>query len=616
VGRPGVLSSAPARGLRVATAALLAIGLTAAVAWGALGLLIETPWIFPDELLYAEMAKSLAAGNLPAVRDVATGDLGLLYPLLLAPIWALSPDGETAFWVARMVNAALMSLAAIPAFLLARRFVAAGPALVVALFTVLVPSMAYVGTLLTEVALYPAFLLALLGITAAVERPTRRNQLLALGAIAVVFGIKALGVVLLAVYPAAIVLFVLLDRRSGARRHSLGSYRLSWISLLGSIVFGLMVGIALAGDPIGLLGAYAVAAGHVDLLMTLRWFVGNLSALALFVAVIPFAATLIVLARGVTRGAPRAWQLFAAVTIPTILAVLGTVAAFGSGGTGGAEGFVAATELRERNFFVIGPLLLLALAMLIQARERGGRVFAIAGVTTAAVLIAYPWDHAPVSAGPQNLSPVPWIFLTPEGPIRNVAVGVCGVLLLVLFRWTPWNRIGRVWVAVATIFVFTGVTASLVFANAAERTIDWGSGRQPGWIDAAVGPGETVAVLWYEPHAGFARPAARHRVVWMNEFFNDTVEPVYALGGRMPYALPETLVRLDARGVVERLDGRPVRETYVLACGLRIDATVVARDPQTAATLYRTAGRIRVVPGVTRCGGSTAESADVRARQS
>jgi 4-amino-4-deoxy-L-arabinose transferase-like glycosyltransferase len=228
---------------------LTAIVVLAAIVWGALGLLSPTPWIFPDELIYAEIAKNLAEGGLPSVRDTTTADYGLVYPLLLAPVFALSPDTETAYAAARMLNAVVMSLAAVPAYFLARRFVERRSALAVAAFSVFLPSMAYVGTLLTEVALYPAFLLSVLALTRAVERPTWRAEALALGSIVLVFLIKPFGVVLLAIYCAAAVLYAVLERDRRPIRASLASYRLTWAALVVAAVGGTAFGTVVAGDP-------------------------------------------------------------------------------------------------------------------------------------------------------------------------------------------------------------------------------------------------------------------------------------------------------------------------------------------------------------------------------
>ena len=73
-----------------------------------------------------------------------------------------------------------MSRAAIPAYLLARLFVPRRDAVVVALLTVLVPSMAYTGVVMTENAFYPAFLWTMFLIARAIRRPTVASQLLAL----------------------------------------------------------------------------------------------------------------------------------------------------------------------------------------------------------------------------------------------------------------------------------------------------------------------------------------------------------------------------------------------------------------------------------------------------
>ena len=65
-----------------------------------------------------------------------------------------------------------MSLAAVPAYLLARRVVGQWPALLAALLTVAVPSMVYTATVMTENAYYPVFLLAALVLVLLLERPS------------------------------------------------------------------------------------------------------------------------------------------------------------------------------------------------------------------------------------------------------------------------------------------------------------------------------------------------------------------------------------------------------------------------------------------------------------
>src|SRR5690242_10175308 len=47
----------------------------------------SSPWIIPDELLYSEMAKSIAGGHLPAIRGVTSFSFGVVYPTLISPAW-------------------------------------------------------------------------------------------------------------------------------------------------------------------------------------------------------------------------------------------------------------------------------------------------------------------------------------------------------------------------------------------------------------------------------------------------------------------------------------------------------------------------------------------------
>ena len=93
-------------------------------AW--LGSRMPAPFIFTDELHYQENARSLAAGDGLKVRDEPYGIVSVLYPLLLAPAYALFDSLPDAYAAARTINAVVMSLAAVPAFLIARRRFVAG----------------------------------------------------------------------------------------------------------------------------------------------------------------------------------------------------------------------------------------------------------------------------------------------------------------------------------------------------------------------------------------------------------------------------------------------------------------------------------------------------------
>jgi Dolichyl-phosphate-mannose-protein mannosyltransferase len=581
------------RRLRVA-AGLGLIVLVSSVGWTLAALLGKTPWIFADELFYSELAKSIGSGHLPAIREVTDFQLGFGYPLLVAPAWGLFADVESAYTAARIVNGIVMSLAAVPAYLLARRFASEGRALVVALFSVLVPSMVYVGTLMTEVALYPAFLVVLVATARALERPTVRNQLLVFGAVAVAFAVKSVAVVFVPAYAGAIVLLALLRRPLGVPlATTLRAYRLSGAVLVGAPLAFLVAGLVLTGDPVGGLGYHAGRARSIDVLGTLQWFFANLVALDLYVAVIPFAATLAVLRRCCSRTASERDRLYAALTIPMVVCVLAVVALFGSKPTADA-GLSLSTQLRERNFFFVAPLLLIGLAIWTERRPRRDAV--VWGAAAVAVLgvALYPWSQVPTATSPQNLAPVPWVDALSGNAARIAASTIFATLAVVLLLLTRPEHAGRLWIVVGGVFLVVGAVAVADFTDASKLTLRWGVGGDRDWIDQALGRDANVAVLWQEFGTGPPAPSDRHRIVWVDEIFNRSVGRVYALGPSMPYDLPDTPVEVEG-GVVRDDAGNPIRERYVLArCKSGVDAPIVALDKGVGVAVYRTDGTVRV----------------------
>src|SRR5204863_5342831 len=103
--------------------------------------------------------------------EASTG-YGFVYPVLLAPAWRIFGAVPDAYAAAKAINAVVMSLAAVPAYFLARRLLRPALALVAAALTVTVPSLLYTGTLMTENVFYPLFLSVALVLVLTLERPT------------------------------------------------------------------------------------------------------------------------------------------------------------------------------------------------------------------------------------------------------------------------------------------------------------------------------------------------------------------------------------------------------------------------------------------------------------
>ena len=151
---------------------LAAIVVGSTIVRAILGRDLVAPFIMVDEIIWSEVARGIADAGEPLLRDEPDPGYSIVYPLLISPVYALFESLPDAYAGVKTLNALLMSLAAVPAFFLARRVVRDGLALLAALMTVAIPSMAYTGTVMTENAFYPLFLLVALVLVLVLERPT------------------------------------------------------------------------------------------------------------------------------------------------------------------------------------------------------------------------------------------------------------------------------------------------------------------------------------------------------------------------------------------------------------------------------------------------------------
>ena len=148
----------------------IVVGSAAVRAWLARDLV--APFIMVDEIIWSEIARGIADVGEPLLRDQPDPGYSVVYPLLISPAYVLFDNLVDAYAAVKTANSVLMSLAAVPAFFVARRVVKDGYALLAALLAVAVPSLAYTGTVMTENAFYPLFLVVVLVLLIMLERPT------------------------------------------------------------------------------------------------------------------------------------------------------------------------------------------------------------------------------------------------------------------------------------------------------------------------------------------------------------------------------------------------------------------------------------------------------------
>ena len=160
---------------RGACLALAAIVLGGFALYAGTAQLVETPRVFPDEIIYGEAAASLGEGDGLRLRGEPY-EYGPLYPAVLAPAFAVFEDRALAYDIVKAINALLFALVAVPVYLLARRLLSRRSSLGVAALALLVPSSMLTSLVMTEALAYLAAAWLLYAIALALERPTVARQ--------------------------------------------------------------------------------------------------------------------------------------------------------------------------------------------------------------------------------------------------------------------------------------------------------------------------------------------------------------------------------------------------------------------------------------------------------
>ncbi len=563
---------------RIPTWAWLAaiVGVSAAVR-AVLSRDIVAPFILVDELIWSELARGFADAGEPLLRGEPDTGYSVVYPLVLSPVYALFDGLPGAYDAAKVLNSLTFSLAAVPAFFLARRVVRDHLALLAALLAVAVPSAAYTGTVMTENVFYPLFLALVLVLVLVLERPTGLRVALLVPLLGLAYGTRVQAAALAPAILLAPILLALFERRGV--RSLFRQYRiLYWTFVLLGV---LAIGVQLAGgrSPRDLLGAYGpVGDASYDVGETLRYVVWHAAELGLYVLIVPIAATIVLVAR--VRSLERGLQAFLAATLALVACLVPTVAAFAS---------VFSFRIQERNLFYLAPLLLICLLAWIERGAPRPRVLAFVAAAASALLVFFiPFDR----------------FITTSA--------VTDTLMLLPF-WSIQDRIGMDWitpsafglaVVLAAVFLFVPSRYALVLPLlvlglwvAAVRPIWFGKhglertslgylfqgirNAERDWVDRALPPGARAAFLW--------TGRTDRLTVNQTEFFNRKVGPVYYLQSPTPGGLPEEQVTIDPdTGLVTFPDGKDVTDGYLLAdSSFEPDGRILASDKGWGVNLWR-----------------------------
>ena len=559
------------------------------------------PWIMGDELHYSELAKSFASNGAMRLREEPS-TLRSVYPVLISPAWLFNSVG-TAYALAKVINVLLMTLAAVPFFLWARRLVRPTLALTGTLLFLLLPAALYANLIMTESAFLPAFLLSVLLAALALEHPTPMRQVLAIVSIALPVAIRAQGVVLVPILLTALLLKVLLDARA--------SGRISFGSLLAGlrtylVTLAVVGGAALAYIALKLVQGHGLSSGlsaysgaaqaHYSLRDVARWSVLHLAELVFAVGVIP-ASALIVLA-GLAWAVPRATQprerVFLALTVATTFWMMLLVGAFASR---------YSLRIEERNMFYAEPLLLLAFVIwLDKGLPRPPRLTAAAVVVPAALLLSLPFESL---FNLSLLGDTPGLI-----PLMRVAAhlkeGIDGVRVLlalgVLAAGVFFALVSRRWgvvlapIGIALFLVFSSVTVLKAWAGQARATHASQGTNDLSWIDKTIGSDADAAFLFTPDFQADPHPLLQ------SEFWNRSVRRVFLLDAFDPNGYPAIPTTLNGAGRLVTAPGTRQPKYVVTAPGVDVEGKLLASTPRLA--LYRVASPLRLAD---RSSGLTAD---------
>ena len=547
---------------------------------------VPAPWLFIDEFMYSELGKSFAATGHFAIRDVQGVEYGPLYPLLIAPAYAAFDNLPHAYMAVKVINSVVMSTAAVPAYFLARRLLSRRGALAAAALALVLPSMVYVASVMTESLFYPVFLTAALAMVRVLERPSAGRQFAALAVVAAAVLTRSQAVALLPALVTAIIAASAVDGAGFVRR--LRAFTPTWIGLAGAISAVAAWELAHGRPVIAFFqSSQGVWHQHYSIGAVLRWFAYHLAELDLYAGVLPFAAFL-VLATFAFNRADKALRVFALVSGSLVFWLLLVSAAFASSLTE----YEARTGARvfDRYTFYVVPLLLIALLAWASGRVQvSARKTAVAAVAAGLLPLVLPYkDLIDSQAVAHTLGLLPWA-INDRGAVvpRPHVLAFVAVITLSLGGLFYLLRAPRLrYLAPLLVGLYLG-SAAVVGARWywAEGSAAAASGPDRAWIDHAIGPNVESVAIW----SGTAAP----HLIWESEFFNRSVGRVYYLRKPTWSGIPEQKLAVRRRdGVLVDEAGTPLRARFVLVDPwVVLRGQVLARDRVSGMRLYRLNGQ-------------------------
>lgn len=523
------------------------------------------PWLFTDELEFAQLARSVAeTGELSRRGEPLTGQFSL-YPYLTAPAWFLD-DTKSGYEAAKLIGVLGMALALFPAYALARFVVARPAAILAALGATMIPAYAYTSMLVEEPLAYPWATLCLYLAARWYQAPTRR----ALAAAAAAAAVAPLFRDELVVAPLVLlgVAIVLAWQHPRAR-----AIRKSWHPAIYALLAGtLAVAVYFAEKQVTARSVEWRTVTRVFPERLLEYGVWAAGAFTIGIAVLPVVAALTFLVPGRRERRDRG--------VDALRVVLG-LSILGFGGYTALKAAYLSTSfadrVSERNLIYLSPIVFAAAAA---ALER--RLIRLWALPLATLAVLYLITATPYQMDVHFYYDAPGLGIlsranrdyawTPEHAetvlLWMLAAATAVLLAVALLRSRP--RLSLAIGAAASVLVLAWtMTAQLAAASASNSFSHEYLRNLPkpvDWVDRAT---ERAPTLY------LGQKIADANGLWLYEFWNRSIKRVYSLDGSAPGPGPTVTPSLkDRHG---RLAGDPgydfvLAETSIDLVGRVLDA--------------------------------------------
>jgi hypothetical protein len=551
-----------------------------------------TPWLFGDELQLTQISRAIAETG-HAARRGQPYSFHSLYTYFTAPAWLID-NVSHAYSAVKYMNVLAMTSAMFPTYGLARFVVGRRAALFAAAASVLIPSLAFTGSIVEENVAYPYAALCFFLIAGALIRRTRWWIAGAILASLVAPAVRGE----LAVIPA---LFVLAALFVAWQSPQVGRWRARWLrpDWIGFIV--------LAVGALVLVNAVMSNRSHEWLVATRlykhRLFKYGTSAggtTALEFGVFPMVAGLAALWRAPGEVYRRELRVFRSVALAGLVVFAWYTAVKGS-----YQSTVFGDYVVERNLFYVLPLLLVGTAIWLERRTVHPLAAVVAALVTlylvltppyATLFPSYPYSQA------LGVSLLQWLNrsslgLTPTGAKVLLALLVLASLI-VLFAPRFFPRAGLTVALAAAAFALVcgggGELAAASGSSTVSQSFLSNIHANPTWLDDHT-HGAATLYLGQE----IQDPNSENLL----EFWNRSLKQVWSLDGTAPG--PGPTLTPDVHGIHGVLYPDPHYPYLVAEPGIEPAGSIVATHEHRAGggferwTLYRVQEPLRLRYAVT-----------------